>query len=301
MAPGYPDCVPPVAFLSGSYELMYEGVIRNGAYGAATAENFRVWRDGKSGTAFLDPMPSTDYLSDDYRVSVNGDGGIERYFQLHDKVALQQFALLKSVLKRGMTVADVGCGGGALLDLSAGFAAQRVAIEPYSGYHSSLAARGHSPFMSTAEALRSFGGAVDLVWSFHVIEHVPDPLAFLRDIGELLTVGGRAFILTPNVDDFLLSCLFEDYAPFWFRVAHPWYFSGKGLANVAEYAGLEVSAIGYHQEFSLSNSLHWLRDRRPQGDILMPGVVGAMDELWRLGLEQSGAASAVSVLLTKLR
>jgi SAM-dependent methyltransferase len=44
---------------------------------------------------------------------------------------------------------------------------------------------------------RKFG----LVTSFEVIEHVENPIGFLRNVGRLLTTAGIAVLTTPNVDN----------------------------------------------------------------------------------------------------
>ncbi|MGO9972093.1 MAG: class I SAM-dependent methyltransferase [Solirubrobacteraceae bacterium] len=44
-----------------------------------------------------------------------------------------------------------------------------------------------------------FGGGFDLVTTWDVLEHIYEPLPFLRTIASLLAPGGRAFIRTPNL------------------------------------------------------------------------------------------------------
>ena len=196
-----------------------------------------------------------------------------------------------------MTVADCGCGGGTLLDLvKAKTAGSTLAVEPFQGYHHSLRMRGHEVCASTDEA-QERGRAADLALSFHVIEHVDDPLAFLQGMRALVRPGGLAIILTPNWDDILVRLDPARMDPFFFRRVHNYYFTAQALRGLSEMAGWTVVRDIFYHEFGLANPLLWLRDGKPAGHTRCPGVDETMDASWRKYLEQTGQANNVGIVL----
>ncbi len=107
-------------------------------------------------------------------------------------------------LAAGRRVVDAGCGEGYGAALLAGPAALVVGIDrdPEAVI---WAAGKYGPAERLAfvaadvAALPVADGAADLVCCFQVIEHLPDPLAFLRDVRRALAPGGALVLTTPNL------------------------------------------------------------------------------------------------------
>lgn len=79
----------------------------------------------------------------------------------------------------------------------------------------------------------------DVVWSMHVIEHVPDPTRFLARIREWLTPGGRVLLATPNAASWKARRQGSEWGyatPF----GHLWLFDWATLTQACADAGLEV-------------------------------------------------------------
>jgi len=98
-------------------QLVFEGRIRDGRFGHLTEQPFRVWRCEPHRFSFLDPFPHLDHEEPSYREKVDGSSRIQEYFALHDSEQISHLESIKGLIKRGMTVADCGCGGGSMLDL----------------------------------------------------------------------------------------------------------------------------------------------------------------------------------------
>jgi ubiquinone biosynthesis O-methyltransferase len=108
---------------------------------------------------------------------------------------------------RGMSICDVGCGGGILAESLARLGAKVTAID--AGVANIEIARAHAaldPALKenltyeaiTAEELVERGAQFDVVTSLEVIEHVTDPLEFTKSIAQLVKPNGSLFISTIN-------------------------------------------------------------------------------------------------------
>lgn len=98
----------------------------------------------------------------------------------------------------GARVLDVGCGRGAFLSpLRA--RATTTGIELDAGAAAAAAARGIEVLREPVAALAARAARrFDVVTSFHVLEHVEDPLAFARGLAALVRPGGDLYLATPN-------------------------------------------------------------------------------------------------------
>lgn len=278
--------------ICGGHDLqtLYRGLIRVGRFGTLTDKDQTVWRCANCLAGFLPTTlgQSADYYeSQKYREEVDESSEVSDYFRLHDGEQAVNIGIIGTAAFRGKVVADVGCGGGSFLDGIRGYCKMAVAIEPSKTFRDSLGKRGYSVFPYSADALREFQGRVDVATSFSVLEHVEDPLAFLKELRELLSSGGKAYISTPNADDLLLDALPQDYPRFFFRKAHLWYFSPESLLKLLVLAGFSRIRLIPHQRFGLSNFLGWMKDRSPQGKNHYAFVTEAMDAAWKAELERT--------------
>jgi 2-polyprenyl-3-methyl-5-hydroxy-6-metoxy-1,4-benzoquinol methylase len=101
---------------------------------------------------------------------------------------------------QGRALLDVGCGSGAFLLLarSCGWQVEGVDPDPRAAaqnLHESVPVR-HGGI----EVYAGRSACFDLITLSHVVEHVHQPLAVLRDCHRLLKPGGSLWIATPNLD-----------------------------------------------------------------------------------------------------
>ena len=260
-----------------------------GRFGNLSPAVETVLRCGGCGAGYLAPSSSVDYESESYRELVDGSGSPERFYDLHDGEQAHKLAILGTAELRHKIVADIGCGAGSFLDLVKGVASATLAIEPTRAFHPVLAAKGHEVFSYCEEVARDWHGRVDTAVCFSVVEHVPDPVALLGDVRRLLRPGGELLLSTPNLDDWMLELLPEDYGAFFFRAVHSWYFDAASLRRLATAAGFAECAVESVHRFDLSNALLWLRDRRPSGLGAVP-VAPPVDAAFQKWLETSGRA-----------
>ena len=141
---------------------------------------------------------------------------------------------------------DVGCMYGYLLDeLRARQAAVLHGIEIADEPARVAAAKGYTIHQGTIEDYVRTppqpGVTFDAVFAQHVLEHVRDPLLFLRSAFTLLRPGGILVLAVPNLGS-RTQRLFPT-AWGWYQVpAHLFHFSDKALTALCRQAGFTVEA-----------------------------------------------------------
>lgn len=278
-----------------SFSVLYHGRIRTGGFGNLSDEKQTVFCCESCGAGFL-PDAGFDYEDREYREAVDGAADVRLFQGLYDGEQVEKLTVTGSEGYRNAIIADIGCGGGSFLDFVSGVAGETIAVEPCESFQIKLAEK-HNVYSYVREALVLWAGKVDLAVSFAVMEHVDDPLLFLQEIRQLIKPGGKVLISTPNYDDWLLKFLPDIYESFFYRQAHQWYFNGRSIQKLANYAGFKSVELVYKNRFDLSNTLHWLRDHRPTG-IGKTETFTEMDCSYKSLLERSGKADFIYAWLT---
>jgi 2-polyprenyl-3-methyl-5-hydroxy-6-metoxy-1,4-benzoquinol methylase len=128
------------------------------------------------------------------------------------------------------SVLDIGCGNGSLLLALR----QRWPGAALSGIDPSSRGVLHAQAAGIHAVSGTTGGldiTADLVVSVNVIEHVPDPVAFLRDAAACAKASGQLVIVCPDGSRPSSELLFAD---------HLWSFAPEQLAALVQQAGMMV-------------------------------------------------------------
>jgi len=227
-------------------------------------ENLKVWRDSSSGVIYIDDYYIGDeiYIDGAYRKSesVKLETGVSDFERNID--AQRRF---KSNLKfvAGKRVADFGCGSGDFLKLVQPYCKEIVGVELQQNYIDELISLG-IPSANSIDAIKD--SSLDIIVSFHVLEHLPNPLDTLSELIEKIASGGQILIEVPHAKDFLLSSVdCEAFKEFTLWSQHLVLHTRESLRRTLEYVGLEDIQIEGVQRYPLSNHLNWLANGKPGG------------------------------------
>jgi len=131
----------------------------------------------------------------------------------------------------GLSLLDIGCGGGLVCEPLARLGAKVTGIDP--GAESIDAAKAHAAAgglaidyqAATAEELAARGQSYDAVLLLEVVEHVPDVPALLKAIAPLVRPGGLMILSTLNrtLKAYALAIVGAEYILRWLPIGtHQW-------------------------------------------------------------------------------
>lgn len=167
-------------------------------------------------------------------------------------------------------VLDVGCSTGHFLAALKGKVKKRVGLEL--GRDAAAFIRKRLDFKVYTESIeraRINEGPFDLITSFQVLEHIEDPLSFLRGIARNLKHDGSLYLELPNLSDALLSVFdVRGYEDFYYREPHAFYYTKDTLARLLRLSGF-AGRIRTVQRYSFYNNMHWVMTGRPQDTFSM--------------------------------
>lgn len=150
-------------------------------------------------------------------------------------------ALVNDLRPGGGTLLDVGCGAGDfLVTMRRLFPAWRLrGVEPNPAAAARAAERGLAVLTGSLEDVPPGSSQPDVVTLWNVLEHLADPLAFLREIERRLAPGGALCLAVP-VNDSWEARLFGPYWVGWELPRHLYAFDRQSVTRLLQAAGFTV-------------------------------------------------------------
>jgi len=229
-------------------------------------DDLKVWKDEVSGVIYIDDFYTSDetYIDGTY-IDKQQKAEIAQAEKPDYERKMDAQRRLESNLKfvAGRRLVDFGCGGGDFLRLVKNDCAQVCGVELQQNYVDALNA-DDIRCENNLDAIKS--NSIDVCVSFHVIEHLPDPLETLKLLKEKIVSGGMLIIEVPHANDLLLSTLKNDaFKQFTLWSQHLVLHTRESLSRMLSYVGFEDISIEGVQRYPLSNHLNWLSNGRPGG------------------------------------
>ena len=206
-------------------------------------EEFRLLRDETIDLVFTFPQPveeklATYYESEDYISHTDGKRSLfEKAYQFVKNIALKRKLKLINELQssKGLLL-DIGTGTGDFLSQAKQNGWQIIGVEPNEKARNIALKKGVTYIGHTSELEDH---SVDVVTMWHVLEHVPDVNAQIKELKRLLKPAGTIVIAVPNFNSYDANY----YGKFWAAYdvpRHLWHFSGLSIKKLFEREKLQL-------------------------------------------------------------
>ena len=229
----------------------------------------KVYRCVSCGLYFLYPRMSADeeriFYEKEYGEIFSHEKGTtpEKLFESRQPDAKLYFDWTRKFLDPSHSCLELGCASGYFL------AAIRGHVKDVSGIESHVLLKEHCKKIG----IRTFDSPekcddnqFDRIFMFFLLEHIGEPVNYLKSVKRILKKEGKLFIVVPNVDDALLALYdIPGFRSFYFTPAHQFYYSRSTLSKVLTNAGLDTFTIYPKQRYDLSNHMHWMMYGKPGG------------------------------------
>ncbi len=229
-----------------------------------------------------------------FMASRSGESGgwlkVEQHLVANESTRLRRMKYLTPYLSESADILEVGCSSGFMLYPLAELGHCCTGIEPSGVFSEFVRGRGLTTYSSMEELQRDAPKAkFDLILHFFVLEHISEPVKFLKKQLSMLKPGGRIIFEIPNAADPLYSVYsIPTFERFYWSVAHPWYFSEPSLHFMLKQLGDRYEILR-DQRYDLSNHMVWARDGRPGGIGRFTSKLGAdVEESYKQSLINSG-------------
>ncbi len=229
-------------------------------------DNLNVFRDSKSGVIFIEDYYVGDkiYVGGEYRDNSNESNHSTPNDPQVEIDASRRFEDFKHLCKN-KHILDFGCGEGCFLEKIQHLASNVIGVELQQSFLDNLSSKGITSFNSLNHVDDE---SIDVIFLFHVFEHLPDPVNSLLEIKKKLRKGGIVVLEVPHANDFLLSHIkSEAFKKFTLWSQHLVLHTKKSITLMLDSANFQSITVKGVQRYPLSNHIHWINAGKPGGHL----------------------------------
>lgn len=244
---------------SNNSKLMYNLPVRDLQKGKYTTDIFNIYRCGKCGIGFIDPMPTDEDLKKYYSTSEDSKEFMQENYMstgdIQSKGWNRALDVIEAKIPSKGKILDVGCGPGWLLD-----AAIKRGWDCYGNDVSDIFCDFTIKKLNLQVQNCDFldinypKDFFNVITMFDFIEHVKNPKQILNMANDLLIDNGLLVIATADIG----SLCARFYGLHWRQIipiGHIFYFNKKSMINMLHECGfkiIKVSGVRYDRSSSLA-------------------------------------------------
>jgi len=215
-------------------------------------------------------------------------GGIKENREKNFEDTLRRVSFISKIISKKNSILEIGSGHGFFLE-----AMEKLQFD-IKGIEISKEKRDMAKKITKKEILNINlnnenleSERYDVMVMFHVLEHLSNPIEFVKKLKSNLNKNGKFIVEVPNGDD---HQLFQNlkYTKFYWQRAHLSYFNPKTLKKVFQKAGYNVKVFGV-QRYSIENLINWKLSGKPQISLPtynLPQELDWIDKYYKTQLEK---------------
>jgi 2-polyprenyl-3-methyl-5-hydroxy-6-metoxy-1,4-benzoquinol methylase len=213
---------------------------------SVSKETFELYQDETLDMLITSPQPSLGnlgkyYESEDYISHTDNKRSLfEKMYHFIKNIALKnKLNLINSLQPQKGRILDIGAGTGDFLSVAKNDGWETIGVEPSERAKSIAKNKGVSFVEQTSELENN---SFDLISMWHVLEHVPDLDAQIKELKRLLKPSGTLIIAVPNFKSFDA----KHYGKFWAAYdvpIHFWHFSKTAIKLLFEKEEMKLEKI----------------------------------------------------------
>jgi len=255
-------------------------------------DSYQIWGCKNCGSMFVRDVPSFEELSKIYNTG--------EYYALEDesvkrieREGLRRLRIIKK-WKRNGTYFEIGCAKGLQLDMAKKAGFETFGIELSRENVRICKAKQHNVifgYLNDADGMMPDEG-FDVIACLDVIEHVADPITFLKTASAMLAEDGVMVLSTPNYSGLVAKAL-GSRDPYLIPPEHLNFLTLQGIRTLSRKAELhEVYRVTFGTLTKSENSRvvekYFPKAMRPLQNIMTPLIPFAMNilNMLKVGMEQ---------------
>ncbi|MFK5889584.1 MAG: class I SAM-dependent methyltransferase [Flavobacteriaceae bacterium] len=211
-------------------------------------EKFTILKDTQLDFLVTSPRPLDDdlmhyYESEDYISHTDADDNLfDKTYQFVRKITIKsKIEKLKKVHPSATSILDVGCGTGDFLESCLKNDYEVFGIEPNKQARElGLQKINKNSVFDSFDSLKKVTNCkFDVITLWHVLEHVPNLLEYVKTLKKLLNPNGVLVIAVPNFKSYDA----HHYKEFWAAYdvpRHLWHFSKTAIATLFKKVDLKI-------------------------------------------------------------
>lgn len=211
--------------------------------------------------------------------------------QKYEPYADKQVNIIKNRLPKDKTILEIGSGYGWFIEKirAEGYVAEGIEL---SDEKCEMALKRANIQLHNINILRDGSqdiGKFDAVCMFQVLEHIAEPVEFLKRASQFLKKNGCVVIEVPNFNAYMKQYS-KEYNDFSYFRCHLSYFTPETLTKVLDMAGFTNIRILGDQLYSVENAIHWIRNKepfKPYCQVEMPDGLEFVNKFYQQQMEEN--------------